>query len=102
MTEVPAVPAGCEALRDHLRWRGAVRPHGGLLDRAFRCADGDLPRLAEANPGLAFVSPRLVKLPYGPIEAGTAAPAGSKRKRSGESPRRATASVTALRCSGRT
>ena len=78
--EVPAVPAVCEALRDHLRWRGAVRPHGGLLDRAFRCADGDLPRLAEANPGLAFVSPRLVKLPWGPIEAGTAAPAESPLK----------------------
>jgi len=78
--EVPPAPPGCEALRDHLQWRGGVRPHGGLLGRAFRCTDGDLPRLAASHPGLAFVSPRLVKLPWGPIEAGGAAPAESPLK----------------------
>ena len=78
--ELPAPPIGCEALRDHLRWRGKARPHRGLLDRAFRCTDADLPKLAGEHPGLAFVSPRLVKLPWGPIEAGTAAPAESPLK----------------------
>jgi chromosome segregation protein len=78
--EAPAVPQGCEALRDHLRWSGAERPLGGLLDRAFRCADGDLPALAQAHPDFAFVSPAFVRLPFGPVQLGVSAPAASPLK----------------------
>ncbi|MDE3034179.1 MAG: hypothetical protein KGI56_10980, partial [Acidobacteriota bacterium] len=66
----PEVPAGCEPLRDHLRWTGSDRPMGDLLDRAFHCADADLPALAQAHPSLAFVSPAFVRLPYGPVQLG--------------------------------
>ncbi|HEX9009730.1 MAG TPA: chromosome segregation protein SMC [Holophagaceae bacterium] len=78
--EPPASPAGCEALRERLRWSGAERPLGGLLDRAFRCADADLPGLAQTHPDLAFVSPAFVRLPYGPVQLGVSAPAASPLK----------------------
>ena len=74
-------PEGCEPLAAHLRWRfSARRPLASLLARCFRCADADLPRLAAACPGLALVSPRLVKLPYGPVQTGVAAPSASPLK----------------------
>ncbi len=76
---VPPPPGG-ESLRGHLRWRGPSHPLEALLDRAFRCADQDFSALAEAHPEFAFVSPRLVKLPFGPIEIGVAAPAESPLK----------------------
>lgn len=74
-------PPGCDPLRSHLKWRpGRPRPLEALLERAFLCADADLAGLAKAHPGLAFVSPSLVKLPYGPAQAGVAAPAASPLK----------------------
>lgn len=76
----PEVPAGCEPLRDHLRWTGSDRPMGDLLDRAFHCVDADLPGLAQAHPSLAFVSPAFVRLPYGPVQLGVSAPAASPLK----------------------
>ncbi|MDR3670055.1 MAG: chromosome segregation protein SMC [Holophaga sp.] len=82
----PAVPAvleapDCQPLAGRLRWKsGKARPLEGLLARAFLCADGDLPDLGAAHPELAFVSPRLVKLPYGPVQVGAAAPAASPFK----------------------
>nr|WP_243322269.1 chromosome segregation protein SMC [Geothrix sp. SG200] len=78
--DLPPVPEGCEALRDHLRWTGANRPLGALLGRAFRCADADLPALAVAHPDLAFVSPAFVRLPFGPVQLGVSAPAASPLK----------------------
>ena len=79
---LPPVPApeGCEPLAAHLRWHGAGRPLAGLLGRCHRCSDELLPRLAMAHPDLAFVSPRLVKLPFGPVQTGVAAPAASPLK----------------------
>lgn len=76
----PEVPAGCEPLRDHLRWTGSDRPMGDLLDRAFRCPDAELPALAQAHPSLAFVSPAFIRLPYGPVQVGVSAPAASPLK----------------------
>ncbi len=76
----PGTPEGCTPLADHLRWTGDSRPLGDLLARAFRCADADLPRLAASHPGMAFVSPALVRLPYGPIQLGVSAPAASLLK----------------------
>jgi len=82
---VPATPAGCLPLAPRLRWRaGARRPLAGLLARAFLCADEDLAALGAAHPDLAFVSPRLVKLPHGPVQLGVAAPAASPFKLRGE------------------
>ena len=79
---VPAAPAAdCLPLAPRLRWKtGLARPLEGLLARAFLCADADLPRLGAAHPDLAFVSPRLVKLPYGPVQVGVTAPAASPFK----------------------
>jgi len=78
----PAAPAGdCEPLAPRLRWKtGQARPLEGLLARAFLCADADLPRLGIAHPELAFVSPRLVKLPFGPVQVGVTGPAASPFK----------------------
>jgi chromosome segregation protein len=74
-------PEGCRALAGHVRWKkGAAHPMEGLIARAFLCADGELPRLAVAHPELAFISPRLVKLPFGPVQAGLAAPSASPLK----------------------
>jgi chromosome segregation protein len=80
---VPAAPdaADCVPLAGRLRWKtGKARPLEGLLARAFLCVDGDLPGLGAAHPDLAFVSPRLVKLPYGPVQVGVTAPAASPFK----------------------
>jgi len=78
--DVPA-PEGCYPLAQAVRWKpGRPRPLGGLLGRAFACEDELLPGLAAAHPGCAFVSPKLVKLPYGPVQAGVAAPAASPLK----------------------
>jgi chromosome segregation protein len=80
-SESPAAPAGCEPLAPHLRWRaGKPRLLESLLSRAFRCADADLPALSAQHPGLGFVSPRLVRLPYGPVQVGVHAPAASPLK----------------------
>jgi len=82
----PAVPDApespdCEPFAPRLRWKaGQVRPLEGLLARSFLCADEDLPELGARHPGLAFVSPRLVKLPYGPVQVGSTAPAASPFK----------------------
>ena len=78
---VPATPEGCVPLSGRLRWKeGRARPLAGLLARAFLCADEDLAGLGGAHPELAFVSPRLVKLPYGPVQVGVSAPAASPFK----------------------
>nr|WP_320131386.1 chromosome segregation protein SMC [uncultured Holophaga sp.] len=78
---VPELPEGCEALMGGIRWKpGRPRVLGGLLERAFRCADGDLVPLAQAHPGLALVSPRLLKLPFGPVQVGAEAPLASPLK----------------------
>jgi chromosome segregation protein len=78
-TRTPSdAPPDCVPLAGRLRWKpGRARPLEALLARAFLCADALLPRLGEAHPDLAFVSPRLVKLPYGPVQVGAAAPAVS-------------------------
>ncbi|WP_306601140.1 chromosome segregation protein SMC [Geothrix sp. 21YS21S-2] len=77
---VPA-PEGAWALRDAVKWRpGRPRPLEGLLNRAFACEDAALTELAKAHPDLAFVSPALVKLPFGPVQGGVAAPAASPLK----------------------
>lgn len=78
--DAPATPEGCEALREHLQWSAAEHPLGALLDRAFRCTDDDLPGLVLAHPGLAFVSPGFIRLPYGPVQLGVSAPAASPLK----------------------
>ena len=72
---------GCEPLASHLHWRpGQERALEPLLARSFRCSDADLPTLAALHPDRAFVSPRLVKLPFGPVQTGVAAPAASPLK----------------------
>lgn len=76
----PPAPPGCEPLRDRVRWSGSGRPLGALLDRAFHCADADLPTLAQAHPDLAFVSPAFIRLPFGPLQLGVSAPAASPLK----------------------
>jgi len=69
--QVPAAPDGCVPLSARLRWKtGKARPLEGLLTRAFLCDDAEL----------AFVSPRLVKLPFGPVQVGVAAPTASPFK----------------------
>ncbi|MFN8012505.1 MAG: chromosome segregation protein SMC [Holophagaceae bacterium] len=77
---VPGIPEA-EPIAPHLRWKaGSPAPLKALLDRAFLCADEALPGLAKAHPGCAFVSPKLVRLPYGPVLAGGQAPAASPLK----------------------
>jgi chromosome segregation protein len=79
--ELPEAPAGCKALAPQLRWRkGKVRPLEALLARTFRCSDANLPKLATLHPSLGFVSPGLLRLPYGPIQVGVHAPAASPLK----------------------
>jgi len=79
--EAPALPVDCLPLAPRLRWKpGRPRPLEGLLARTFLCPDAALPGLAAAHPDLAFVSPRLVKLPFGPVQVGAAAPAASPFK----------------------
>ena len=79
--ERPETPDGCEPLASRIRWLpGRERVLEPLLLRAFRCPDADLPRLATLHPGFAFVSPRLIKLPFGPVQTGIAAPAASPLK----------------------
>ncbi len=74
-------PSDCEALASSIRWRtGMPRPLEALLVRSFRCADAALPELAASHPDLGFVSPRLVKLPFGPVQVGVAAPEASPLK----------------------
>lgn len=76
-----ATPEACESLAAYVHWKpGAARPLEGLLARSFRCSDGAMPRLAQAHPELAFISPKLVKLPFGPVQVGVAAPAASPLK----------------------
>ncbi len=75
------VPGRCTPMLAGIAWKtGAPRMFEGLVHRAFRCADGELPELAIKHPELAFVSPRLVKLPFGPALLGAAAPAASPLK----------------------
>ncbi len=74
------IPEGCEPLASHIRWRGPERPLEALLARCFRCSDEALPGLAVEHPDLGFVSPKLVKLPFGPLQTGVAAPTASPLK----------------------
>ncbi len=84
-SEIPETPEGCEALAPHLRWRtGKPRPLESLLARTFRCSDATLPGLSAQHPDLGFVSPGLVRLPYGPVQVGVHAPAASPLKLRGE------------------
>jgi chromosome segregation protein len=76
----PSAPFHCEPLRLGVRWTGAVTPLRALIDRTFRCSDEELPALAAKHPDFGFVSPGFVKLPYGPVQVGTAAPAASPLK----------------------
>ncbi len=76
----PAAPFHCEPLRLGVRWTGTVTPLRALIDRTFRCSDEEFPALAAKHPELAFVSPAFVKLPYGPVQVGEAAPAASPLK----------------------
>lgn len=79
--ETPPAPDACEALAAHVRWKaGVTRPLEALIARAFRCSDERLPGLAALHPELALVSPRLLKLPFGPVQAGISAPAASPLK----------------------
>ncbi|WP_005037308.1 chromosome segregation protein SMC [Holophaga foetida] len=79
--EPPAPPEGCAPLGFGIRWKpGRPRILASLLDRAFTCSDEVLPGLAQAHPDLAFVSPHLLRLPYGPIQVGAEAPAASPLK----------------------
>jgi chromosome segregation protein len=79
--EAVEAPEGCQCLGEAVRWRpGKARPLATLLGRAFICSDEALPALAAAHPGLAFVSPAMVRLPFGPIQVGVAAPAASPLK----------------------
>ncbi len=80
-SEPTPAPMNCKALHPSITWKsGAPRIFEGLVHRAFRCADADLPALAVAHPDLALVSPRFVKLPFGPVQLGAAAPAASPLK----------------------
>ncbi|HJU82840.1 MAG TPA: chromosome segregation protein SMC [Holophagaceae bacterium] len=79
-SHAPAPPFGCEPLRTHLQWVGSVSPLRALIERSFRCSDEQLAVLAKQHPELAFVSPRFLKLPFGPVQAGIAAPAASPLK----------------------
>jgi chromosome segregation protein len=76
----PPVPAGCEPLREHVRWTGSAQPLRALLDRAFHCSDEAMPDLVLTHPDLAFVSPAFIHLPYGPLQLGVSAPAASPIK----------------------
>ncbi|HEU4950602.1 MAG TPA: chromosome segregation protein SMC [Holophagaceae bacterium] len=76
----PASPFGCQPLRHGVRWTGTASPLRALIDRTFRCSDEELPALAAKHPDLGFVSPAFVKLPYGPVQVGAAAPAASPLK----------------------
>lgn len=67
----------CEPLRLGIRWTGATTPLRALIDRTFRCSDEELASLASKHADLGFVSPSFVKLPYGPVQVGTAAPEAS-------------------------
>jgi len=81
VAETPEAPLGCEPLSPHLRWRpGKARPLEALLARTFRCSDADLPNLSSLHPSLGFVSPGLLRLPFGPIQVGAHAPAASPLK----------------------
>ncbi|MBI4911462.1 MAG: AAA family ATPase [Acidobacteria bacterium] len=73
-------PPDCEALAGHITWRGPRRPFQDLLNRAWRCSDAALPGLSRAHPDQAFVSPGLVRLPFGPVQVGLPAPAESPLK----------------------
>ncbi|MCE1229633.1 MAG: chromosome segregation protein SMC, partial [Firmicutes bacterium] len=80
-SEAVETPAGCEALASFLHWkRPSPRPLEALFLRCFRCTDEALPQLAVTHPGLGFVSPSLVKLPFAPIRCGVAAPEASPLK----------------------
>lgn len=75
------VPGQCTTMLAGIRWKtSAPRMFEGLVHRAFRCADADLPELTIKHPELAFVSPRFVRLPFGPVQLGAAAPAASPLK----------------------
>ncbi len=75
------VPGQCAPMLAGIAWKtGAPRMFEGLVHRAFRCADANLPELAIKHPELAFVSPRFVRLPFGPVQLGAAAPAASPLK----------------------
>lgn len=79
--ESEAAPVGCHPMAAGVRWKtGAPRIFEGLIQRAFRCTDLDLPALATSRPDLALVSPRLVKLPFGPVQLGAVAPTASPLK----------------------
>jgi chromosome segregation protein len=80
-SEPPPTPGKCTPMLAGIAWKpGAPRMFEGLVHRAFRCADADLPELASMHPGLAFVSPRFARLPFGPVQLGAAAPAASPLK----------------------
>ncbi len=80
-SEPPIPPGRCAPMLAGVTWKpGAPRLLEGLVQRTFRCADTDLPELAEKHPDFALVSPRFVKLPFGPVQLGAAAPAASPLK----------------------
>ncbi len=79
-SHAPAPPFGAVAMRTHVRWTGGAAPLRALVDRTFQCKDEDFPGLAKKHPELALVSPSYLKLPFGPVQMGVAAPAASPLK----------------------
>jgi len=80
-SENPDSPENARCLGLAIRWKaGKPRLLEALINRSFRCEDAQLPILAQAYPSLAWVSPSLVRLPYGPIQAGVHAPEASPLK----------------------
>ena len=74
-------PAQSQPLSASIRWKKKIpKVMAGLLERVFLCSDDDFKGLADACPGLAFVSPSFIKLPFGPIQVGVAPPTASPIK----------------------
>lgn len=76
----PEAPEGLRSLSAFVTWRGSARPFGSLLDRVFACTDEAFQGLAGRFPELGFVSDRLQKLPFGPVQLGASAPPVSPLK----------------------
>jgi chromosome segregation protein len=74
-------PANVRPIAASIRWQSkAPKVLNGLLARTFRCSDDAFAEMAAKHPELAFVSPSLVKLPFGPVQAGVEPPAASPLK----------------------
>lgn len=79
-SHAPAAPFNSVPLRGHVRWTGSATPLRALIDRTFQCKDEDFSAISRKHPDFALVSPSFVKLPFGPVQLGVAAPAASPLK----------------------